>query len=366
MLRHVPRLGARLAPALALASALVLSAGGPALADPASLPNAQDLVGVGAQATESLLSRFATDYNAALTAGGDTTSPRLSGWDSTPAAPIVPKYGSVTIWRPFSTDAGLMAIDMYTSSSIDYARAARPPRPTDPAYLNFVAMAKDAVSWASPAGGNAPATLTPAQLVGIYACQITNWRQISPALPDAVIRPYVSGNVTVDRYGVHGSGLDSTSYFLEKIDYARAIGQDQVTDHSCVGVVARENQGTDTVLQDPNALVPYSVGRYVGQAYGGHTSPGDEPGPLTPRAINGVASVNTTAHSINAAFAVLPFGRIVSNVVRQSEWTAQNARGAALRNVFGPAGWICAHTTTTVRDQGFQPLPGSVCGTVIH
>lgn len=46
--------------------------------------------------------------------------------------------------------------------------------------------------------------------------------------------------------------------------------------------VDRANQGTDAVLHDPNAIVPYSVGHYVGQAFGGHTRPGDEPGVLVP------------------------------------------------------------------------------------
>ncbi|MFD8322016.1 hypothetical protein [Kitasatospora purpeofusca] len=360
------RLGRRLVPALALAAALVLGTTAPAPADPLGLPAAQDLVGVGGQATQSLLDQFSTDYNAALAAGGDTTSPRLTGWDSAGQSPIVPKYGSSLIYRPFSTDAGVIAMDLFGSTTVNYARAVRPPRPTDPAYLLFIGMAKDAVSWAAPAGGNAPASLTTAQLASIYACRTTNWRQISPVLPDAVIHPVVSGDVTVDRDGVHGSGLDATSSFLEKIDYARVVAQDPVTDHSCVGVVARENQGTDPLLQDLDALVPYSVGRYVGQAYGGHTTPGDAPGPLTPRGINGITSVNTTTHAINPQFAATPFGRIVSNVVRQNEWTAQNANGAALRAVFGPTGWICGHALTTVRSHGFQPLPGSVCGTVIH
>ncbi|MFE6869180.1 substrate-binding domain-containing protein [Kitasatospora sp. NPDC057692] len=364
MLRFV----ARAASALALAGALVLTATAPAPADPIALPNAQDIVGVGAEATESLYTQLSTEYNAFL--AGNTTSPRLYSFDSTGPNPVFTKYGATAIARPWSTDAGLYALTGTTKDTLDFARATRPPKPTDPVDgatnlpLTFVALAKDAVSWAAPAAGNAPATLTTAQLTAIYSCQITRWSQISPSLPNTVIRPVVSGQLTVDYYGVHGTGLDATIFFLEKIGYAQAV-QDLGFDHSCVSVVSRENEGTDPILQNPDALVPYSVGRYIGQVYGGHTTPGDEPGVLTPRSINGVAPVTAT-QTINPSFTATPFGRMLSSVVRPAEWTAQDAHGTALRAVFGTAGWICRQGQATIRSHGFQSLPSPVCGTIVH
>ncbi|MFF2951747.1 substrate-binding domain-containing protein [Kitasatospora sp. NPDC057965] len=365
------RFAARAASALALAGALVLAATAPAPADPTVTPNAQDLVGLGAQATEGLFTQLSGEYNASLAAAGDVTSSRLHSWDSSGTSNvIVPKYGATTIYRPWSTDTGLKALTYNTKDTVDFVRATRPPKPTDPVDgptnlpLSFIAVAKDAVSWAAPAGGNAPTTLTPAQLTAIFSCKTTRWSQISPLLPNTVIRPVVSGDVTVDYYGVHGTGLDATGFFLEKIGYAQAV-QDLTFDHSCVSVVARENQGTDPILQNPDALVPYSVGRYVGQAYGGHSTPGDEPGVLTPRAINGVVPV-TTAHVINPAFTATPFGRMLSAVVRPTEWTAQDAHGTALRAVFGPSGWICQQGQAVVSGHGFQSLPSFVCGTIVH
>ncbi|MED7948910.1 hypothetical protein PUR56_08885, partial [Streptomyces sp. BE303] len=71
------RLTARVAPALALAAALALASAAPALADPPQPipvppPAATDIVGVGAQVTESLFNQLSTDYNASLTAAGNT------------------------------------------------------------------------------------------------------------------------------------------------------------------------------------------------------------------------------------------------------------------------------------------------------
>ncbi|WP_406195590.1 hypothetical protein OH807_07765 [Kitasatospora sp. NBC_01560] len=360
--RGTARLAARVVPVLALAVALGLATTSPALADPPA-PAATDLVGVGAQGTDALLNQLSTDYNAALAAAGDTTSPRLYSWDAYGPTSITTKSGAYSMFRPYNSNAGVTALNATTSSTLDFARSARFPAVGDPVSTLFVAMAKDAVSWAAPTGGRAPASLTTAQLRGIYTCDITNWRQIDPALPDATIHPFLAGYLTVDRLGPSGPMMDSSSFFLRAIGYPLVL--DGWTDHSCVRVVERENQGADAVLHDPDAIVPYSVGRYLGQAYGGHTRPGDEPGALVPRAINGIAPFNPV-HTVNGPFAASTYGRILFNTVRQTEWQATDAHGAALRAVFGPSGWICRYGAADLRSHGFLQLPGVACGQALH
>ncbi|MFF2039921.1 substrate-binding domain-containing protein [Kitasatospora sp. NPDC058170] len=364
------RLAARVAPVLALASALALAAAVPALADPpvpipVPPPAATDLVGVGAQVTDPLFNQFSTDYNATLAAAGDTTSPRLYSWDAIGPTTITPKTGASPIYRPYNSDAGIIALNATGTTTTDFARSARLPKTGDPASTLFVAMAKDAVSWAAPAGGNAPANLTTAQLRGIYTCTITNWRQISSALPDATIRPVLTGHLIVDRLGADGPATDSSGFFLQAINYYPTIWGDRWTDHSCVSVVERENQGTDALLHDPNAIVPYSVGRYIGQVYGGHTRPGDEPGALTVRNLNSVAPVNSI-QQISGPFAASPYGRVLFNTVREAEWTGVDAHAVALRAVFGRDGWICRSGLPQIRSHGFLPLPSAACGSSTH
>ncbi|MFG3053688.1 hypothetical protein ACGFZP_22435 [Kitasatospora sp. NPDC048239] len=164
---------------------------------------------------------------------------------------------------------------------------------------------------------------------------------------------------------VEGAPADSSGFLLQAIDYYPTVWGDGWTDHSCVSTVERENQGTDAVLHDPNAIVPYSVGRYVGQVYGGHTRPGDEPGALTVRNLNGLAPV-TAGLQINPAYAASPYGRILYNTVREAEWTGTDAHAVALRAVFGRDGWICRIGGPQIRSHGFLQLPGAACGSSTH
>ncbi|MFJ8437221.1 hypothetical protein ACIQ9P_38610 [Kitasatospora sp. NPDC094019] len=345
------RLAARAASALVLASALALTVTTPAIADPPQ-PAATDIVGVGAGVTEMLLNQFSTDYNASLAAAGDTTSPRLYSWDST-GTPfrITTKTGATSIVRPYDSSNGIATLDATNGNTVDFARSARGPRADDPVTDQFVFMARDAVSWAAPAGGNAPTDLTSNDLRLIYGCYYTNWRQINPALPDAAIVPVLA---------VRGAALsDSSGFFL------RTVTGSSVFEYGpCVRTVSQENQGTDPLLHDPNAIVPYSVGRYVGQVYGGHTRPGDEPGTLTVRSLNGISPVDTVNGQLRISFVSSMFGYPLYIVVRVSDWNSTNARGTALRAVFGRNGWVCRSNggAPAIRSYGFLTMPVGGCG----
>ncbi|GAA1391854.1 hypothetical protein GCM10009639_22340 [Kitasatospora putterlickiae] len=331
-----------------LATSFLLGTTGTASADPWT-PAAADIVGVGTPTTGPLLNQVSAEYNAALAAAGDTTSPRMYSWDASGSAQIVPKDGATAIYRPANTWAGITALNVNTAATVDFARADRGPGYTSDLPSNlFVAFAKDAVSWAAKAGGHAPSNLTTADLRAIYSCVKTNWQQIDPALPSATIKATLPGV---------GSG--TRDHFLT------AIGG--VIPGLCVTSGGLENQGTDPALNDPDVVIPYAVGRYVGQTLLGQSTSTDAPGELTVRGIDGITPVDTVNKTINAPFAVTGYGRILYTVVRDADWLGTGPRTSALRAVFAKGGLLCGPGgTTIIRQHGFLPLPVNGCGTVMH
>ncbi|MFC8453128.1 hypothetical protein [Kitasatospora sp. NPDC057223] len=52
----------------------------------------------------------------------------------------------------------------------------------------------------------------------------------------------------------------------------------------------------------------------------------------------------------------------------RGQWTASDAHGRALRDIFGPTGWICTTSAATagITGYGFLRLPGAACGSGSH
>ncbi|MBP0453788.1 substrate-binding domain-containing protein [Kitasatospora sp. RG8] len=343
---------AKLLAVAAIATSVATVASGTALADPTVTPAAQDIVSVGSDTTQAVSNQFSTDYNAYLTSIGDTTSPRYYSWDATGSATITPKSGATSIPRPNGSGAGISALNA-TGSQVDVARSSRGPKPNpggDPTTDVFVAFAKDAVSWSAPSGGYAPANLTTAQLKAIYECTTTDWHTLVPAVPaGTTIKPYLPQ-----------ANSGTRSFFLSAIGNP-ALG-------GCVVTGPQENEGTDPVFTNAASVFPYSVAHYIGQVFNGHSSGSDAAGTLTIRSVDGVSPLTAT-NTLSPAFAATAYGRVVYNVVRQAEWTATDAHGTALRNIFGPAstnGWICKNGTNDIKSYGFLPLPGAACGSTIQ
>ncbi|MFJ8039637.1 substrate-binding domain-containing protein [Kitasatospora sp. NPDC096147] len=331
----------KLAATFAAAAALTLAAA-PAQADPAVLPNAVDIVGTGSDTTAPYLAQVSADYNASI-AGAPASTPRLYSWDPLGSATITPKSGAATINRPNGSSAGVTALNNNTATTVDFARSSRGPQTGDTTDDLFVAFAKDAVTWSAKAtGGHAPANLTTAQLKGIYECTITNWSTVGGTA--GTIKPFLPQN---------GSG--TRTFFLKAIG-----GATPVTPGACVTSGPQENTGTTAALNDVDAIFPYSVASYISQVFGGHSTPAENPGPLTLRNVNGVAPVNAS-NTINAPFAASAYGRVVYNVVRASAWNTAGAYSTTLKGIFGPTGWICTHPST-ITSYGFLALPGSACG----
>ncbi|GGU99803.1 hypothetical protein GCM10010495_08060 [Kitasatospora herbaricolor] len=342
---------AKLLTAAALATSLVSVASGTAMADPSVVPATQDIVGVGSDTTQTVLNQFSTDYNAYLTGLGDTTSPRLYSFDATGSATITAKAGTTAFARPNGSGAGITALNQTSPSvlPIDFARSSRAPQTGDLTTDIFVGFAKDAVTWsAKSTGSNAPANLTTADLKNIYNGTYTTWNQITD------IAGYTGPNVTIKPYLPQASS-GTRSFFLKAIGVT-TLGANVVTG-------PEENEGTDAALNDANVIFPYSVGHYVGQVYGGHSSGTDAAGVLSLRSINGVAPL-TASNTINPTFANPTYGRTLYNVVRNAEWTAATTKGIALRNIFGTSGWICTNGAADIASYGFLTIGG--CGSTTH
>ncbi|MFJ9697165.1 PstS family phosphate ABC transporter substrate-binding protein [Kitasatospora sp. NPDC101183] len=340
---------AKLLTVAALATSLATVVSGTAVADPAAgvTPNSQDIVGVGSDTTQAVLNQLAADYNATLT---DPNAPHLYSWDAIPTGTITTKTGATAITRPNGSGAGITALNANTSATVDFARSSRAPQPTDPTTDDFVALAKDAVAWAAPSTGNAPANLTTQNLKDIYTCAVTTWNQIDPSLSTDTIKPFLPQT---------GSG--TRSFFLGAIG-----GGTAVTPGTCVNSSVQENQGSDSQLADVDALVPYSAAHYIGQVYFGKGSGADVQGPLTIRSINGVAPVDATNKVITADYATTTYARVVYNVFRDAEWTATDTHGTTLRAIFGRGGWICSNGASDLTSFGFLPLAAFNCGSVYH
>ncbi|MFD8322232.1 substrate-binding domain-containing protein [Kitasatospora purpeofusca] len=353
---------AKLLAAVAIATSVATVATGTAVADPSTLPTlplAQDIVGVGSDTTQAVLNQFSTDYNAFL--GASSTLPRLYSWDATGTSPIVTKTGAQTspaFARPNGSGAGIAALDATSKTTVDFARSSRGPKnsvpgvPGDPTTDLFVAFAKDGVSVATATtGSNAPTNLSKNDLINIYNCTYTNWNQIPG---------YTGAGGTIKAF-LPQVGSGTRSFFLSALGLANG--------GACVlaNPTVQENQGTDPILNDANAVVPYSAAHYIGQVYNGHSSGSDAAGNLTLRSIDGISPIDAT-NGLAKAFTDTSFGRVVYNVVREANWNATDTQGTALRAIFGTTGWVCKNATAAadIKSYGFRALPTGACGTTTH
>ncbi len=372
---------------LAAGSAL---AAGPAIADPinahgkAVVPARYDIVGVGSDTDDSLFDQLAFDYDGAHKVH-NATHPYIYSWDATPpnnpldtTSTIVPKQGCGKIARPDGSGAGILQFENVAKTHghycVDFARSAslRPSTDPDPKGKNlYVQLAEDAETYAVTANGDAPKSLTLADLKGIYDCSLTNWSQVGgkSAAIDVLSPASTTG---VGKFWLKVLGLSSLA--------------------SCVTVV-QQNQGLQTkyfgtkTSPNPAVIVPYSVGKYIAQRY--HSAPvgknptrtqnrfgRDEHGALVLGEIAGVPAITgsgTKAH-INKALATAGganFTRYLYDVV----WFANGKASAdkdgiptGLERFFAPAkhvkisGWFCANKTAqkAIQDYGF--LTSVACG----
>lgn len=227
------------------ASALALTAGSASAAvepdDTTFVPVAGDLITVGSDTSQHTLKLLAEGWNA-------TSAPafRIATFAAFGGGTITLPAGAIN--RPNGSGAGKALLHgAANNTDIDFARSSSAQNGTETAAgLQSFPFALDtlvmAVSKSVPS--NAPANLTPAQIVDIYKGNITNWNQvggtagtIAPKIPQA------------------GSG--TRSFFVSQLKTMNGG-----VDVTLAGSVAEVQEHDDTAIKnDPNAVAPFSEGR---------------------------------------------------------------------------------------------------------
>src|SRR5262245_32143512 len=231
------------------ASALTLAVAVPAHAadpdDATFAPVAGDLIGVGSDTSQHAVHVLAEGVGSW---GAQTPAPafKIASFAATGGGTIALPSGAIP--RPNGSGAGkALLFGASNNTDIDFARSSSAQSATEtgaglqsfPFALDTLAMA---VSNSVPS--NAPASLTPAQIVGIYSGTITDWSAvggtagtIAPKIPQA------------------GSG--TRSFFTAQLQAMN--GGVAVT---LAGTVAEVQEHDDTPIKnDANAIAPFSVGR---------------------------------------------------------------------------------------------------------
>jgi hypothetical protein len=252
---------------MAGAITLVLTQVAPAHADLA--PQANDVVGVGSDTAQFGL-EFLADGDPSGNSGYNSAnnSRRLISFDSTgdanatttTGATVVLRANKKPVTRPNGSGAGITALlaDTGAAETINWVRSSRLPTAAEQTTatnngwsgLHVYQFATDGLKVAvSTAATNAPAALTPADLVNIYKGTYLTWGDVpgyTGAAPTAAIHPLIPQT---------GSG--TRNFFLA--DLQAANGGTAVTLGS--NVVAMQEHDPALVKSDPNAIAPFSIGR---------------------------------------------------------------------------------------------------------
>jgi ABC-type phosphate transport system substrate-binding protein len=304
------------------ASALSLAVAGPAHAagdpdDATFTPVAGDLIGVGSDTSQHAVHVLA---EGAGSWGAQTPAPafRIASFAATPPGTTI-ALPSGTIPRPNGSGAGkALLFGASNNTDIDFARSSSAQSATETAAgLQSFPFALDTLAMAvsNNVPSNAPASLTPAQIVGIYSGSITDWSAvggtagtIAPKIPQA------------------GSG--TRSFFTAQLQAMN--GGVAVT---LAGTVAEVQEHDDTLIKgDANAIAPFSVGR---------------------------AGLLGTTLRLEQGWKA---DRALYNVVRGADLGR-----ADIQSVFGSDGFFCSVAARSLIEQsGFKqlapPARGGVCG----
>jgi ABC-type phosphate transport system substrate-binding protein len=405
LIKSLIAVGAVAATATALAVA-------PAMADPVNShyrnvsPAPYDVVGVGAGTTQYLFDQLSVDYNAQVEAKHkhSPSNPAIYSWDATPPAhpldetsQIVAKRGCAREARPNGSSPGIKALSSgatvkykgHTYPCNDFARSSRPRGSSDPAFgaggIAFVALATDAVTYATTANSNVPDNLTRAQLQEIYGCDIPAANGFAENTWGALLGPTAkdpNGNPDPITPQV-GSG--TLSFWMETAlgfpgDAQPTCSSEAATAASDPEGVPEENEGISPAfltsvggknVPNPNVLFPYSIGSWVAQEYhskacnklpkkGQNNFGCDENGVLFLNGIAGTAPLVTAkgVTSLNPRFSSF-FRRTLWDVVPFN--TVAKPISPRLAKFFGPKGWFCnKKERSIIEDYGFLPTP--MCG----
>ncbi len=315
MRKSLARGGALVAAALAL----TLPALTPAQADPAFVPDSNDIVGVGSDTTEFVMQRLAVNFNT-LQIGGTR---RMASFNATGSATIVPRAGAPAITRPNGSSAGIA--ELRNNNAISFARSSRGPNSTGDTGTLFFPYASDRLGYvyAKPTT-HVKLTLSAADLQAIYTCQKTNWSQFG--------RP--AGHIHAK---IPQPGSGTRKFFLDSIGVTEAQVVDAIAQPDSVCSVSEtQEHDPNAVIGDPDAISPFSFARYK------------------------ILSAATKTNIGYAAKAPFNVRRNVYNVIRTSD-------SGSLAQFFNDSSWICtsAKADSIITGQGFNRLPAGQCGVAV-
>lgn len=298
----------------------------PAHADPTFTPTAADIVGVGSDTTMYAMTNLANGSDGVPGFNEGRATARLVSFDAnifnaagaqTNSTTVVLQEGQAAVTRPNGSGNGKKTLyGAGNLPAVDYARSSSALDATEvQAGLYLFPFAKDTMALATDKVTNAPAAITPDQMLRIYKGELTNWSELGGAnAPIEVMVPQ------------KGSG--TFQFFdgeLKKLNGGAAV----VYPGSAIYV---QEHDPNPLVGHPNAVAPFSIGR--------NRVAGD------PLKIAGGWSA----------------ARAVYNVLRQADVSRPE-----LQELFGTAGFICSPLATTlIADAGFDQLArqdkGGVCG----
>jgi ABC-type phosphate transport system substrate-binding protein len=320
---RVRSLIAGLATTAVAASAATMFAVAPAAADPASTPDANDVVGVGSDTSENVMD-FLADGTGGVdgyNAGKAASAALLASFDTVGSANITLRNGSTPITRPVGSGAGkALLYGASNNPDVTFARSSSALNATEiSAGLQAFPFALDTLKMAvsGSVASHAPASLTGAQILDIYKGNTTNWSAVGGTA--GTINPYIPQ-----------SGSGTRSFFDAQLTALN--GGTPIVYGGDVNDTMHEN--TDDVLKnDADAIAPFSVGKAT---------------TLFP----------TTVH-LEGGFSAL---RALYNVIRGAD-----LGNTTLQGIFGTDGFICSTAARPlIEAAGFQqlatPAHSGACG----
>lgn len=269
------------------------------------------VVGVGSDTTQIVVHDLAEAYNANHATG------KLSSFsaDGSPTSIFLRTTSSAAITRPNGSGPGKATLFSPSNSEVDFARSSS-TLSTDEANANLqqAAFAIDGLKMAVASTSNAPASLTPAQIVGIYTGTFTKWTDVGGTSTET-IHPLIPQ-----------SGSGTGKFFAAKLKEAN--GGTTVTINNAVVSPAQEHDPS-LIQGNPNAIAPFSTARA--------------------KSISSIKLLSGTS-----------WKRAVYNVVRVGDKTR-------LDSIFGPTGFVCSTAgRDVVEADGFDPIAttaqGGKCG----
>lgn len=300
------------------ASAVALTAGSASAAvdpdDTTFTPVTSDMIGVGSDTTQHALKLLADRWNA----GSPAPAFKIATFAATGGGQVTLPSGAVN--RPNGSGSGkALLYGAGNNADVDFARSSSAQNAKETAAgLQSFPFALDTLTMvvSNSVASNAPTSLTPTQIVGIYKGDITDWSEIDPAR-SGVIAPKTPQPGSGTR-SFWDSQLKTMNGGVEVV-YAASVVEVQEHDDA-------------TIKNDPNAIAPFSVGRAL--------------------------LLGSTLRLEDGYTA----DRAVYNVVRGTD-----VGDAGVLSVFGKDGFFCStDARPLVEEAGFTQLAtpdsGGVCG----